>query len=159
MVEVMKIMVTSFKRSRACTATLSAPNPAAGHRSMPLLETPGHSWASLGRSLVGSLLLSRESLCAQGSVCDLQESISPVLCNFWQLYCGVNGTCSKRAYVIHKSVEPKAPISVAGHFWPVPPQETLKHSFVSVSVGSLCPGVHKVCLSSLSISGAYGTWF
>ena len=82
MVEVMKIMATSFKRSHACTATLSAPNPAAGHRSMPLLETPGHSWASLGRSLVGSLLLSRESLCAQGSVCDLQESISPVLCNF-----------------------------------------------------------------------------
>ena len=31
MVEVMNIMVTSFKRSHACTATLSAPNPAAGH--------------------------------------------------------------------------------------------------------------------------------
>ena len=47
MVEVMKIMVTSFKRSRACTATLSAPNPAAGHRRPMLpLETPGHSRAS-----------------------------------------------------------------------------------------------------------------
>ena len=31
MVEVMKKMVTSFKRSHACTATLSAPNLAAGH--------------------------------------------------------------------------------------------------------------------------------
>ena len=31
MVEVMKIMVSSFKKSHACTATLSAPNPAAGH--------------------------------------------------------------------------------------------------------------------------------
>ena len=31
MVEVMKIMATSFKRSHACTATLSAPNLAAGH--------------------------------------------------------------------------------------------------------------------------------
>ena len=31
MVEVMKIMVTSFKRSDVHTATLSAPNPAAGH--------------------------------------------------------------------------------------------------------------------------------
>ena len=31
MVEVMNIMVTSFKRSYACTAALSAPNPAAGH--------------------------------------------------------------------------------------------------------------------------------
>ena len=49
MVEVMKIMVTSFKRSHACTATLSAPNPEAGHhKPMPLLETPGHSQASLG---------------------------------------------------------------------------------------------------------------
>ena len=32
MVEVMKIMATSFNRSHACTAALSAPNPAAGHR-------------------------------------------------------------------------------------------------------------------------------
>ena len=30
-VEVMKIMVTSFKRSQAYNATLSAPTPAAGH--------------------------------------------------------------------------------------------------------------------------------
>jgi len=29
--EVMKLMVTSLKRSHACTATLSDPNPAAGH--------------------------------------------------------------------------------------------------------------------------------
>ena len=35
---------TSFKRSHADTATLSAPNPAAGHhRPMPLLVTSGHS--------------------------------------------------------------------------------------------------------------------
>ena len=29
--------------------------------------------------------------CAQGFVCALQESVSPVLCKFWQLYGGVNG--------------------------------------------------------------------
>ena len=92
MVEVMKIMATSFKGSHACTATLSAPNPAAGHcQPMPPLETPGHSWASLGQSLVGSLLLSPGSWCTQGSVCALQESVSPVLCKFWRLYGGVNG--------------------------------------------------------------------
>ena len=57
--EVMKIMMTSFKMSHACTATISAPNPAAGHpQTMLLLDSPGHSWASLGQSLVGSLLLS-----------------------------------------------------------------------------------------------------
>ena len=31
LVEVMKIMVTSLKRSQACTAAVWAPNPAAGH--------------------------------------------------------------------------------------------------------------------------------
>ena len=92
MVEVMKVMETSFKGSDVCTATLTAPNPAAGdHRPISLLETPGHSWASLGQSLVASLLLSPGSWCAQCSVCALQESVSPVLCKFWQLYGGVNG--------------------------------------------------------------------
>ena len=59
MVEVMKIMATSFKRPHACTAALSAPDSAAGHHQpTPLPETPKHSWTSLGQSLVGSLLLS-----------------------------------------------------------------------------------------------------
>ena len=54
MVEVMKIMVTSFKRCHACPAIVSDPNPAAGHHqptSPP--ETPGHSQASLGQSPMG----------------------------------------------------------------------------------------------------------
>ena len=92
MVEVIKIMVTSFKRSHGHTATLSAPNPAAGHHQpTPLLETPGHSQASLGQSLGGSLLFSPGSWCAQSFVCALQESVCPVLCKFWWLYGGVNG--------------------------------------------------------------------
>ena len=74
---------TSFNRSHACTAALSAPNPAAGHHwSTPPLETPGHPRGSLGQSLVGSLLLSLGSWCAQGFVCALQESVSPVLWKF-----------------------------------------------------------------------------
>ena len=80
MVEVIKIMVTSFKRSSACTATLSAPDSAGGPcQPTPLLETPGHSQASLGQSHAGSLLLSPGSWCTQGFVSALQESISPVL--------------------------------------------------------------------------------
>ena len=51
MVEVMKIMATSFKRTHACTATLSAPNPAAGpHQPRALSEAPRHSrqvWVNL----------------------------------------------------------------------------------------------------------------
>ena len=54
-------------------------------------ETLGHSRASLSQSLVGSLLLSPGSWCAQGSVCALQESVSPVLWKFWLFYGGLNG--------------------------------------------------------------------
>ena len=42
-VEVLKIMVTSFKRVHACIAIVSAANTSAGHRQpTPLQETPGH---------------------------------------------------------------------------------------------------------------------
>ena len=77
MVEVTKTMVTSFKRSHACTAALGAPEAATGHHQpIPLPETTGHSQASLGQSLVGSLLLSPGSWCTQGFPCALQESVS-----------------------------------------------------------------------------------
>ena len=91
MVEVMKIMVTSFKRSHAGTATVSAPNPAVGQRRpTPLLDTPGHSWASLGQSLMGSLLPSPGSRCTRFCLCPPKVCF-PVLCKFWWLYGGVNG--------------------------------------------------------------------
>ena len=84
MMEVMKIMATSFKKSPAHTAALSVPEPASSHCQSTLLpETPGHSRASLGHSLVGSLLLSPGSWFIQVSVCALQESDSPVPCKFW----------------------------------------------------------------------------
>ena len=55
MVEGMKIMGTSFKRSHAHNAALSAPDPAAGHHQpTPLPETPGHSQASRGQSLTAA---------------------------------------------------------------------------------------------------------
>ena len=41
---------------------------------------------SSGSVSVGSLLLSPGSWCAQGFVCSLQESVSPVLSKFWWLY-------------------------------------------------------------------------
>ena len=103
MVEVMKIMASSFKRSHTCTAALTAPNPAAGHYwPTPPLETPGHSWTSLGQSLVGSLLLSPGSWCTR--FC-LWVSF-PVLCKFWQLYGGVNGDVLQEG-LCHTQVHPK----------------------------------------------------
>ena len=56
-----------------------------------LPETPQHSWARMGQSLLSSPLLSSGSWYVQGFVCALQESVSPVLCKFWWLYGGVNG--------------------------------------------------------------------
>ena len=83
MVGVMLVMVTSFKVLMSvllysvpltpCQATVEPTS---------LLETPGHSQASLTWSLVRSLLLSPGSWCAQGFVCALQESFPPVLWKF-----------------------------------------------------------------------------
>ena len=152
-VEVMKIMVTSFKRSHECTATLSAHNLAAGHHwPTPLPETPGQVWVSLLWGHCFFLL----GPGAQGLLCPLSVYF-PVLCKLWQLYSGLMVTPSKRANAIPKSAAPRAPAAV--HCWPTSPQEMLKQSSVSVSVGSLGLGAHKVCLSPLSISGGNGIWF
>ena len=91
MVKGMKIMVTFFKRSHACTAILTAPNPTAGHQQpMPPLETPEHSQASLGQSPMGSLLPSPGSWGTRFCLCPRRVFFA-VLCKFWQLYGGVNG--------------------------------------------------------------------
>ena len=138
LLEIMKIMGTSFKMSHAGTATLSAPNLTTGHCwHMPPPETPGPSQASLGQSLVGSLLLSLGSWCTQGFVCALQESVSPVLCKFWWLYGGVNGDLLQEHYTIPQSNASRAPASAAVHCWSIPLQETLKHSSAWV-FGSWC---------------------
>ena len=100
------------------------------------LDPHGQVWVSL--------LWGHWSWCTQGYLCALQESASPVLCKFWGSMVGLMVISSKRAYAIPKSA-PRAPDPVAIHR-PIPPQKTLKHSFFSVSVGSLCPGVHKVLL-------------
>ena len=136
-VEVMQIMATSFKRSHACTAALSNPNPVAGHgqpTSPP--ETLGHSWTSLGQSVVGSLLLSPGSWCTQAFVCALQESVSPVLCKFWRLYGGINGDLLQVGLGTQVYCT-QSPCPCSSLLPPIPLQETLKHSFGSVS-GSWC---------------------
>ena len=53
-------------------------------------------------------------------------------------------TSSMRADAIPKSAEPRAPVPVAVYCQCIPPQEMPKHSSVSVSVGSLSPGAHKL---------------
>ena len=85
--------------------------------------------------------------------CALQESISPSCVSSGSSMVGLVAISSKRAYATPGSAAPRAPVPGAGHRQPAPPQELPRHSSVSVSVGSLGPGAHKVCLSPLSISG------
>ena len=60
MVEVMKIMVTSFKSAHAGSAACSAPNPAAGHANPWLpqgfLDTHRQVWVNLFWGHLSSLL-------------------------------------------------------------------------------------------------------
>ena len=79
-----------LQRFHACKSTLTAPNPATGHHQpTPPLETPGHSQASLGQSLMESLLLFLGPG-AHKFLCVLQESISQS-CVSSGIYDGVNG--------------------------------------------------------------------
>ena len=114
------------------------------------------SWVSLDQSLLGSLLLSPGSWCTHGFVYALQVSVSQSCISSSGFMVVLMVTSSKSAYAIPRSAAPRAPAPVAVHCQPVPPQETLKNSSVSVSVGSLGPGAHKFCLNPLSISGRNG---
>ena len=137
MVEVMKKMEASSQRSHARTAELSALDCAAGHHwHTPLLETPGHSRASLGQSLVGSLILSPGSWCTQGFVC-ASKSLFPWSCvSPGGSLVGLMVTSSKTAYAISRSAAPRVHTPRTGHSWYVPLNETLKHS--RACLASLC---------------------
>ena len=130
------------------------------HYSRPLLThaSTGDSWTLMGKS--GSvtcgvtapffciLVHTRFCLCPPGVY-------FPVLCKFWQLYGGVNGTSSKRKYAIPKSAAPRAPVPAADHHRPAPPQQTLKHSCLSFCgvPGSWC--IYGL-FDPLSVSGGNG---
>ena len=153
MVEVMKTMVTSFKRSHdALLPSVSQPcsRPRQTHTSA---ETPGHSWASLNQSLVGSLLLSPGPGCTQGSVCALQEPISAVLCKFWQLCGGVNGNLLQEGLCHTQVCCTQSPCPCGRPLLTRTSTERHSNSSVSVSVVFLGPSVHQLCLSPLS-----GVW-
>ena len=151
MVQVMKIMVT-FKKSHARTAALSAPeqqqattDPRLCQR---LLDTHRQVWVSLfgghGSFLLGPgehkiLFVPSKSLFPQPRV----SSGSSMA--------GLMATSSKRAYAIPRSAAPRAPVPVAGHCWPVPPQETLEH-FLAQSLWGLWVLVHTRFVWALWVS-------
>ena len=136
MVEAMRIMVTSFKRSHACTAALSTSNPAAGYcQPIPLPEMCGHSRASL----LESLLLSPGSWCIQGFACALQESVSPALLSSDGFMVGLVATSSKRVMPYPGLLHPE----------PLPlRQATADHTSAGDTQTQLC----------LSLCGFSGSW-
>ena len=129
--EAMKIMVTSFKRSHAATDALTTPDPAAGHQGhSPPLDGHvqvsllwGHCSVLLGLGVHRVLFVSSKSLFPQSCVSSCGSMVE------------LMSASSKRAYAIPRSAASRARTSAAGHCWPIPPQETLRHSSDSVSVG------------------------
>ena len=107
-------MATSFKGPHAGTATLSSPDPAAGHRrTTPPLETPRHSRASLCRLLWGHCTF----LLGPGKH---KVLFVPSKALFPQLYVssagsmlGLTATSSKWAYATFRSTEARAPAPAA----------------------------------------------
>ena len=84
------------------------------------------------------------------------ESIFPVLCKFWWLYFGIKHNLFQEDLCHTQVCCTQSPCLAAGHCWPTPSQEILKHGSSSVSVGSPGPGAHKICALWVSLAGI---WF
>ena len=112
MVEVMKIMPTSFKRSNAYTAILSGPNLAVGHRWPQLpLETPGYSWQVWVSPLLGNcsfiLRPGAHKVLFAPSKCLFPQSCVSSGCSL----VGLMATSSNRSYAIAGLLHPE-PLSL-----------------------------------------------
>ena len=113
---------TSFKRSHARTAALSAPDPAAATADpclcWRLLDTHGLVWVSLlwghcsfllGPAVHKVFFVPYKSLFPQSCVTFGGSMVELMV------------TSSKRAYATPRSAAPRTPAPAAGHCWPVPP--------------------------------------
>ena len=125
MVEAMKIMATSFKRSHARTAELSAPDPSAGHCEPTHVQVLvnvlwGHCSFLLGPGVHKVLFVPSKSLFPQSCVSPGSSMMGSMV------------TFSKRAYAVPRSTAPRAPASAAVHCCPIPSQETLTVLFQSL---------------------------
>ena len=140
----------------------SVPQPCS--RPPPTHTTTGDSWTLTGKS--GSVscgvtapfswVLVHTSFC----LCPPRVGFL-VLCKFWQLYGGVNDDLLQGGLLPYPDLLHPEPLPL----WKATADPYLHRrrsnwdSSVSVSVGSLGPGVHKVCPSPLNVFGGYGVWF
>ena len=110
MVELMKIMVTSFKRSHQALLHSVAPTLQQVTTNLCLCRD---SWTCTGKS--GSVFcgvmvpFSCGSWCIHCSVCAFQKSISPVLCKSGSSMVGLMVTSFKRAYATSRSTACRVP--------------------------------------------------
>ena len=120
------------------------------------------SWTFTGKSgpvSCGSLLLSPVSWCTEGSVCALQESVSPVQYKFWWLYGGVNGDllpeglCHTQLYCTQS---PCPPVTADPYFCRRHPNTVLSQSlwglWVLVHKGLFEPSEHPWCVWGLILN-------
>ena len=153
MVELMKIMATSFKSSPARTATLSP-------RSPPKQATtnPHVCWTLLGESeSVSCGVTAPFSWVLMHKVLFVpSKSLFPQSCVSSGSMVWFMATSSKRAYAISRTLHPESlPCGrpLLSHTSSGDTQTQLS------SLGSQGPGAHKVGLSPLSISGRNSVWF
>ena len=127
-------------------------------RPPPTHASARDSWtltASLGQSLVGSLLLSHGSWCTRFCLCPPRVCF-PVLCKFWRAYGGVNGNLLQEG-LCHTQVCCTQSLCPCGSpLLTCTSTADTQTQFCLCLCGSLGPGTHKVCLSPLIISGR--TW-
>ena len=106
--------------SHACTATLSAPNPAAGpHQPRALSEAPWHArqvWVNLLWGHCSFLLGpgAHKFLFVPSKNLFPQSCISSGISVVWLM-----AAFSKRAYAIPKSIASRVPAPAAVHCWPI----------------------------------------
>ena len=113
---IMKRMVTPFKRSHACTATLMV--YVALHPTTADPTSAGDSWTLRGKSGSASCGVTAPFswvLVHTGSVCALQESVSQSCVSSGGSMVGLMATPSKRAYAIPRFAAPRAPVPAAVH--------------------------------------------
>ena len=147
-------LLQNFPCIQCCTL---CPNSVAGHHQpMPLPETPGHSQASLGQSLVGSLLLSPVSWCTQGFICALQESVFQSLCKFWWLYGGIKGDLLQEGLYHTQVYCTQSPSPCSSPLLTRTSAGDIQTQFCLSLCGCLGPGALKVCLSPQRVSDGYG---
>ena len=126
-------------------------------RRPPTPASARDSWTLTGKplqTLVGSLLLSPGSWCPVLCLCPPRVYF-PVLCKFWLLYGVVSGDLLQEGLCQPQVSCTQSPCPCGSPLLTGTSTGDTQSS-VSVSVGSLGPGVHRVCLSPLKISGRIG---